>query len=368
MPDWTKSMQQTYEFYTVNPLTWADDQKVTTITNATITRDLEDETLGSASIECDEDLSDKYIRIYLKTTQEQITERTPLGTFLCQTPGRKFDGKRNTSTTDGYTPLIELKEKPMPLGYSVFKEANIMEVAVAYTKESLRAPVTPTTSPTKLKVDFISTNDDTRLRFLTDLIANDKRTFGLDEMSRIIFPPKQEINQLQPVWTYTDDNSSILYPEMQITRDLYAIPNVVEVLYSANEKSPIFVRIENNDKDSITSIPSRGREIVHRDTSPEIAGGTNNEDVTKEQVKEYARQLLRTLSSIEYTIEYSHGYCNTRIGDGVRLNYTRADLNNVRAKVIRQIINCKPGCPVQETAVYTKNLWKPEPEEQEEEE
>ena len=357
MPDWTRSMQQTFDFVEVNPRTWADDKKITTVTNATITRDLDDETQGSAVIECDEDLSDKYIRIYLKTVQDGVREQTPLGTYLCQTPGRKYNGKRNSASTDGYTPLIELKENPMPLGYSIPKGENIMEHVVTYTQESLRSIVVPTSSDTVLKQDFVADPDDTRLSFLSDLLANDKRHFGLDEMGRIIFPPKEDLYKLQPRWTYTDDNSSILYPDLDISRDLYGVPNVVEVLYSGNEKSPIYVKIVNDNPDSITSIQARGREITHRDTNPDIAGGSNDEDVSREQVEEYARNLLKSLSSVEFTLSYSHGYCDVRIGDGVRLNYTRAGIINQRAKVTRQVINCKPGCPVQETAVYSRQLW-----------
>lgn len=357
MPDWTRSMQQTYDFLIVNPKTWVDDKRISTVTNASITRDLNDETLGSASIECDEDLTDLYVRIYLKTVQDRVTERFPLGTFLCQTPGRKFDGKRNTATTECYTPLIELKEKLMPLGYSLRKGDNIMECVYRYARESMRAPVVETKSQTLLKQDFVSDNEDTRLAFLSDLLANDRRTFGLDETGRIIFPPKQELTQIQPRWTYDDDNSSILYPDLDIERDLYGVPNVVEVLYSGNKDHPIFVHIENDNPNSITSIQARGREIIYRDTNPEVAGGTNSEWVTEEQVEEYARNLLKSKSSLEYTLNYKHGYCPVRIGDGVRLNYTRAGIRDTRAKVIRQIITCTPGCQVQETAVFTKDLW-----------
>lgn len=357
MPDWTRSMQQTFDFLIVNPRTWADDKKLTTVTNATITRDLDDETLGSASIDCDDDLTDLYIRIYLKTIQDRVEERTPLGTFLCQTPGKKYNGKRNSSTTDGYTPLIELREKPMPLGYAIYKGENVMEHVYRYTRESLRARVVESRSDTVLNTDFISDVQDTRLTFLSDLLANDKRTFGLDEMGRVIFPPVQDLYQIQPKWTYDDDNSSILYPDLSLSRDLYGIPNVVEVLYSGNRDVPIFVRIENNDPTSVTSIPVRGREIVHRETNPVIGGGISDPDVPEFQVKEYAIDLLRSLSSLEYTLEYKHGYCPVTIGDGVRLNYTRAGIINRRAKVTRQIITCVPGCPVQETAVFTKQLW-----------
>ena len=353
MPDWTRSMQQTYEFMVVDPYTWRDVERKTDVTHAVITRDLNDETLGSSQLDCDSDLSDVYIRTYLVTTQDRKTERIPLGTFLYETPGRKYDGKKNSVTADGYTPLIELKEKPVDIGYSVRKGDNILERAIAYTKESLRAPVADDSSDTKLQEDFVSTNEDTRLKFLIDLLANDKRKFGLDEMGGIIFPPDQDLTRLSPRWTFTDDNSSILYPEANLTRDLYGVPNVVEVLYSPNEGDPIFVRIVNDDEKSVTSTVSRGREIVYRDTNPSVVG-TN---LHRDQIEEYAKNLLRALSSLEYEITYTHGYCPVRIGDCVRLDYRRAGLIGVKAKVTRQIITCTPGCPVQETAVFTKKLW-----------
>lgn len=69
-------------------------------------------------------------------------------------------------------------------------------------------------------------------------------------------------------------------------------------------------------------------------------------------------KLLKSLSTVEYTITYTHGYCQTRLGDCVRLNYKAAGLTDVKAKVISQSITCESGCPVEETAKYTKNLWR----------
>ena len=80
-------------------------------------------------------------------------------------------------------------------------------------------------------------------------------------------------------------------------------------------------------------------------------------DPTQNQIDEYAQQLLRNLSTLEYTISYKHGYCPVRLGDCVRLNYKKAGLNNVKAKVISQSIECTSGCPVTEKAVYTTKLW-----------
>ena len=234
MPNWGASMQQTFEYYTVDPGIWQDDQRITTITKSTIERDSDSETLGSASIEATESLGECYVRIYLITIQNGKREKHPLGTFLVQTPSTSFDGKVKKITMDAYTPLLELKENPPPLGYSIFKNENIMDNAYLICREHMRAPVVKTTNSEKLYSDFVANTDDTWLTFVSDLIANAKYSFGLDELSRLIFVPDQDIESLQPVWTYDDGNSSILYPDISMDHDLYGVPNIVEVVYSGN--------------------------------------------------------------------------------------------------------------------------------------
>lgn len=351
MPNWGESMQQTFEYYTVDPGTWRDDQRITTITKSTIERDSDSETLGSVSIEATESLGECYVRIYLITIQNGKREKHPLGTFLVQTPSTSFDGKVKKITMDAYTPLLELKENPPPLGYSILKNANVMENAYIISREHMRAPVVKTTNSEKLYSDFVANTDDTWLTFVSDLIANAKYSLGLDELSRLIFVPDQDIESLQPVWPYDDGNSSILYPDISMDRDLYGVPNVVEVVYSGNGAN-YNIRVENNDENSPTSIINRGREIIYRDTNPDLTGVP-----TKAQLEEYAKRLLKSLSSVEYTISYSHGYCPVRLGDCVRLNYERAGMNGIKAKVIKQSIDCSSGCKVTETAKFTAKLW-----------
>ena len=351
MADWTSSMQQTFEYYTVDPGTWKDVKRIDNIKSCTITRDSEVETLGSATIDITESLGECYIRCYLVTIQNGVKERHPLGTFLVQTPSSSFNGKIRNITMDAYTPLLELKENQPPIGYSMFKDSNIMNNAYLLVREKARAPVVSTECDTTLYYDFVSETDDTWLSFLIDLIANAKYTFALDDLGRILFAPKQDTASLQPVWTYTDDNSSILYPELTMDHDLYGIPNVVEVIYS-NGSDSYYAKVVNDDSNSPISTVNRGREIVYRDTNPSLIGNPS-----EDQINEYAQKLLRDLSTVEYSVTYSHGYCPVRIGDCVRLNYSRAGLNGVKAKVISQTIKCESGCPVTEKAVFTTKLW-----------
>ena len=366
MPDWTSSMQQTFEYYTVNPITWKDEKRLTKVKSSSIDWDSSSKTLCSATIELDDDINECYIRIYLITIQNGITEKHPLGTFLVQTLPTSFDGKKKSFSVDAYSPLLELNEKYPPLGYYIVKDkqkypvgveyTNIMDIAYKLTKENLRAPVVKPSCDKTLYDHFVSDPNDTYLTLITDLMANAKYSFGLDELGKVIFVPQKKIEAMQPIWTYTDDNSSILYPDIDMDRDLYGIPNVVEV-FASNGTDLIHSVIENNDINSPTSIKNRGRRIVHRDNDPEITGIPSEKDKAQAYVDEYAKALLAKLSSLEHTITYKHGYCPVRIGDCIRINSERFGLNNVKARVISQNIKCTPGCPVTEKAVYTTKLW-----------
>ena len=416
MIDWSASMQQTYEFYEVDPVSWEDKTKLATVRSCSITRDAETDTLSSASLSVTDLVGEAYIRVYLVVIQNGVTEKFPLGTFIAQTPSSSFDGKTRNVSVDAYSPLILLKENQPPLGYYIKKKEDVMEWAYKLASDNAKVVVSkPAIPSTALTLDLTADPNDTWLTYIRDLItaaytstryvviaengeyvrtntianidldkeysevagvkttSNDqvykgtvvgggeilyctipstnKYKFDIDEMGRILFAPEQDAASLQPVWTYTDDNSSILYPELSMDHDLYGIPNAVEVLYS-DGVAQYYSVIENNDLNSPISIPSRGRRITFRDTNPELYGSP-----TQERVDEYAEQLLRALSSVEYTLTYTHGYCPVRVGDCVRLDYSRAGLTNVKAKVISQSIKCEPGCPVTEKAVFTTKLW-----------
>lgn len=356
MIDWTRSMQQTYEFYAVDPDSWGDKELITTIESCSIKRDADTDTLGSASFSCSDNLPEQYVRVYLVVKQDDIKDRICLGTFLIQTPGDRFDGKKHNISLDGYTPLIELKNDYPSLGYTILKDTPIMDTVYQLCVEHMRAPVLAAKSDKNLYQHYVGNARDTWFSFINDLMANAEYHFGVEPDGRVIFEPYIELSSMRPVWTFDDGNSSILMPEIDNDSDLYDVPNVVEVIYSTDNQ--IYrSEVVNDDPNSITSTVSRGRIVKHRDTSPSLAQDMTGANA-QEYLDAYAEKLLRDLSNIEHTLTYSHGYCPVRVGDCVLLNYEKAGIRNVRAKVTGQQIDCTTGCTVSETAVYTTQLWR----------
>lgn len=366
MIDWAQSMQQTFEYYEVDPTTWKDKKKIDNILSCSINSDSSADTLGSASISAVNMFGECYVRIYLVAIQNGIKERIPLGTYLIQTPSTSFDGKIKTVNIDAYTPLIELNENTVPLGYGILKNSDIFDEAITIVRNNCRAPITnmmrgtdvdPETGEIivpkitkKLENNFIANTDDTYLTYVRDLLGLANYHLSIDGLGNILFAPTQIADELQPKWTYSDDNSSILYPQVQITHDIYGMPNVVEI---ENKAGTEMVKIVNDDPNSPISTVNRGREIVYRNYNP----SNLRDNATYEELEQYAKELLKSASAIEYSLSYTHGYCPVKIDDCVRLNYKRMDINNVKARVTSQSISCTPGCPVSETAVFTKNVW-----------
>ena len=352
MVDWTASMTQTYEFWTVDPISWADRSKIDVIISGSMDRDAETDTLQSASLKSTELINETYIRVYMIIGQNGMIYKETLGTFLFISPKDSFDGKCHTYDIDGYSPLIELKEKLVPIGYSLHKNANIMQNAGKIIQDNMRGPVVFADDTTELSEEFVANNDDNWLTYNRDLIARAKYKYDMDADGTLIFAPIQDLDSLQPRFYFNDDNSSILLPSITIDRDIYDIPNVLEVIYS-NDDAYVYSEAVNEDEDSPTSTVNRGRRIVKRISDPELPGIP-----TQEQLDKYAVQLLKDLSSVEYKVSYTHGYCPVRVNDCVLLNYERAGLNNVKAKVISQNIPFESGCTVTETAIFPMKLWR----------
>ena len=51
MPNWAESMQQSFEYYLVDPGTWKEVKLLDNVKSCSINRDAETDTLGSATID-----------------------------------------------------------------------------------------------------------------------------------------------------------------------------------------------------------------------------------------------------------------------------------------------------------------------------
>ena len=371
MIDWTKSMSQTYEFYVVNPYTGMNKEKLYNVTGASITRDLQSDTQVSGSIEYDGELDEAYVRVYLVAEQGEEHEKIPLITMLCQTPSTSYNGKYKKTSITGYSPLIELQNCYPPFGYTFPKAGTtpltnddpyrLDNLIQSLCDDNMRTTVLSIgedlsdTQRAKMTEPIVTDPQQTWFEVISQLIGLTDYMFRVTPLGVTYFEKKPKLSRMAPIWTYDTENSSILSADISIDRDIYGIPNVIEVIVTSISGSIMNVSVENNDTNSPTSIPSRGRRVVSRIINPEDIGKLppNSED----KLREYAKDKLEKVNELTYTISYKHGYCDVNIGDCVKINYPEAGIDNIKALVINQKIDCKTGCEVEETAIFTRKLF-----------
>lgn len=374
--DWSKGMQQTFEYFKVNPKTWNDTEQITSIISSNLTKDTDSDMRGHASIEISELLEECYIRTYLKVKQAGFTHRICLGTHLYMMTSDSFNGMRHQYNMTGYTPLVELREKLAAVGYNVTGttgEVNgkvapmISDTIVELLRQNTRLKVDDRVQIKKpLLNNFVAGTSDNLLTVVNNLLnatSLQKYEMNVDERGEVFIREAITVYNERHVFEYTDDNSSILMADIDLSVDMSSIPNVLEVIYCGDKNKDIGairVVVRNEDPNSIVSTVARGREIWSRYTISNIATPVNTtltKEVIMAEVEAQAKRLLEAASTIKKTIQYEHGYCDVEVGDTVLFNYKRAGLIGIKAKVVSQTITCKPGCKVSEMAVYTKKLW-----------
>lgn len=350
--DVTQGLQREYQYYLVNPDTWEDVRRVDAITGGTIVRDLDDDQLGKATFEADADagLDDQYLRVYQRVRQRGNVERFCIGTYLVLCPDEHFDGTRGTVAAQGYTPLKELADDGPLVGYSM--QGDAAKQAAAAMRNHMRAQVVAPAASANLEGAFVAGDGETWLAYTKAMAACADMRQMVDERGCAYLEPIRDAAAMQPVWTFRDDDSSVILPELDHRSGLRDVPNVVRVTYSGEDGCLVGEAV-NDDPASPASTVSRGRIVSRTITSPDLP-----ENPTQADVDVYAKNKLRELSCVEKMVTFWHAYIpEVTVGRAVALYYTKAD-KRIKALVKAQGFELDEACTVECQATYTEQVWR----------
>ena len=347
--DWTGSYDVSFSYMLVDPLSWADDQEIGAVASCAITRDLDMETLEQATFEiADADDGERWIRCYADVGQDGISERVCLGTFLVQTPRRSDDGKFSKLDCTAYSSLHVLAEAKPNAGYALARGSNCVDAARQICEQHGMAPVVYAESDRVLDDHYVAPSDASWLDIAKTLLAAAGMKVETSPWGEVVFAPDVPGYALSPTWTFRDDETSILLPEVSEERDWYGLPNVCVV----TTPSGIVGRAENADPTSRISTAYRGREVTLKIDDPdELRAGCSQEIADA-----YALRMLREASCIERSATIRHGYCPARAGDVVTVNAPDMSLN-MDALVKRQEVELSTAFTVTSTLAVREELW-----------
>lgn len=332
-------MQTTYRFCVVDPRTWLDNRVIEDVREAEITYDLTLPTGGTMTMTTGEDLGEVYVRVYMIQDGREYC----IGTFLAQTGRMSSDGRARSWSIEAYSPLIELSDDMPCIGETA---QGWVRVAVRrYIEEHCRAPVFLAGEGCRIEEPFSATAEDTWLTFVSALMEKDDCYLMPAPDGTIIAIPRRSASAMSPVFRFSDDSASVVEAEIEDERDLYGIPNTVEVI----AENGMVACAQNENADSPLSLEARGRTIRYRETSPALP---DNFDL--HQLERYAEDLLERLAVVEHVVTFTHDWVpNVKVGDCVRLNFRHAGIH-ANAIVQSARLSCDKNAKVSCTAAYTE--------------
>lgn len=348
--DWTRSLGIRWMYSVVDPSTWLDSYWLDEVASCTATWDSDTATVSSASIE----LSDKippecYVRAYCEATQDGVTERFAVGTWLVQTPSRGSDNTKATMSCQAYSPLLELQDQLPPIGWSA---SGSVDDAIYDVCSHMRAPLVASPTGVTLASQVVAADGDTWLDVFWALCDAADIDAAIDGMGRIAPRPKVAPWALNPSITLDDRGErGILSAEATEETDLYDIPNRMEVIVSDSVKS-VFGSYTNDRPESPVSTVSRGRVVSRRETNPDglMAG------CTQAQAVEFAERLLREASVLTKTWTVTAGVMPITLGDCVRLRHSMLGVDEI-ATVTKVDMTLDVTAQMALTLSSTREVW-----------
>ena len=206
----------------------------------------------------------------------------PLGIFIPSTPTRVDSLGQVVRDVEAYDGLVILDQDKF-VDRTAFSKGTSYRNAVESILRSAGI--------SKIKMDFPSKNlptdkefgvGDSKLQAINSLLTEvNMDSLWVDAYGYFVSDPYKSPAEKNAEFNYIDDELSILVEGMEEELDLFEIPNSFVVTVSNPESAPMVSRVENNDPDSIVSIPSRGRKIVDFREVEQMADQNSLNEYTK---------------------------------------------------------------------------------------
>ncbi|WYD68250.1 hypothetical protein [Bacillus phage PK1] len=223
-----------------------------------------------------------------------------LGIFLLSSPVRKDQNGQVVREVEAYDGLIILDQDK-------FTDRHYIKAGTTY--ESAVRQILQSAGITKINIDIPSgerlPNDkeyatgDTKLTAINDLLTAINNTPLWVDSSGYYRSSRYERPEDKPVgYVYSDQELSIIREEAEEEFDLFDVANSWVITVSNPESEPMTSRKDNNNPDSPTSIPSRGRRIVDfrevEDIASQAALDSYTERIASEASQVYGRAKFKT--------------------------------------------------------------------------
>lgn len=204
-----------------------------------------------------------YIRFQVKGEWVEY----PLGEFFPSTPKRKAVSGMVTREIEMYDNSLILVDRKFEQTYSIAKGTNYITaiegllvgagISLRNVSLEMTSKVLEVTVSYNGGVSYITAINDLLKRINYVPIYVDAKGFFVSHEYR-------EPDREQAVFTFADDEFSIMYDGTEEERDFFRVPNRFVLVHTHPEKNTVWkATLRNDDPESPTSIPNVGRTITY---------------------------------------------------------------------------------------------------------
>lgn len=332
--NWSKGFLASYYATLIDVDTWLDTNRIE-ITQGKVNR-TDSDLQESAQVTCVRYpyTDEKWIRLYLDSSQTGATAHVPVFTGLAICPDKDINGALTTGSVICYSVLKPAQDVLLKRGWYAGKGMNGAGLVADLLSVTPAPKVVQGNSP-KLTANIVAEAGETCLTMAKKILNAINWRLRIEGDGTIWICPQAD--SVAATFDALDNDS--IEPRVKVSYDWYDCPNCYRVV-SGDRCAEV--------KDS-TAIRARGREIWIEDTSPAFNGS--------ESITMYAQRKLDELQYAAYKVSYDRRYHpGVRVGDLVALNYPAQKINNV-FMVTSQAVDFTAGGKTSEEVVrYEQSL------------
>jgi len=302
--DWSTGYSASFYAVEVNQNTWSDGGRIE-ITSGTINRTT-DSLRESANFGCVNltDKSEKWVRVYMDTSQSGTGAHTALFTGLAISPEDNIQGNYTSNTLQCYSVLKPADDMLLERGWYADARTSFSKL-IRQLLEPIPSRIEFESEAAVLKTDIVAEAGETRLTMVDRLLSSANWIMRIDGYGNIRIG---SISTL-PVATFGSLEYDIIENDVTVTKDWYSCPNV---FMASNDTGTAVAK--DYDVNSPLSIQNRGREVWMGETGVTLLGN--------ETLQDYANRRLKEEQQCIVTASYNRRYVpNVYPFDTVSIRY-----------------------------------------------
>lgn len=288
---WNKGFSSVYYATFIDPITWMDIERFE-ITGGSVKR-TDSGLMCSADINCIRysQNTERYIRIWLDTSQFGLSGHNAIFTGLATAPEREINGGLEENSLACYSVLKPAQDVLLPLGYYAPMGINGGQLVKQLLSEVIPAPVAINGNLPPLSQYIIAEDNESYLSMAEKILVATNgrlRVLGTGEVE--IRPMATEISaRFDPL-----SNDSI-EPKLKAVNDWYRCPNVFRAIM--DDTSAV---ARDDSLASPLSTVNRGREVWMEERNCDLA--------ENETLAEYAQRRLKEEQRHHLAVDYDRRF------------------------------------------------------------